>query len=390
MYTQDYSNIRFCMYVRKSQNREDKQVQSLESQKRELKTYAKKMGLNVVKIYEDSASAHKPSNRPNFDQMLKDIENGEIQGILTWKADRIARNMKEGGDLIHRLQTEEFVMIKTPSSQYLSTDNMLMLIIEMGMANQYSLDLSKNVKRGNKTKIENGGFCHVAPIGYKNCKETKTVIKDAERFSKVQELFKLCSTGKYSIKDLEKLCETKLFLKGVKSSSYLKKGSLYRILNNPFYYGWIKSGANQGWGKHDPMISEKEFKKIQSILGESNRKASTSQTFAYTGLLCCGECGSGITAAKKVKYRCPNCTAMQTARHPKKCKCGYQITEKDIAKGKFYTYYLCTKSKGKCMQKFVNGNLLDAQFIKFIGKLSANDDFVKWAEQWLEYLENHW
>lgn len=390
MHALDYGNVRFCIYARKSQNREDRQVQSLESQKQELKKYAKKMGLNVVKIYEDSASAHKPNNRLEFDQMLKDIDSGEIQGILTWKADRIARNMIEAGVVIHKLQTEQFTMIKTPFSQYLSTDNMLMLIIEMGMANQYSLDLSKNVKRGNRTKIQNGGFCNTAPIGYLNCKESKSIIKDPDRFKKVQEVFKLFLTGKYSIKDLEKLCETKLFLKSVKGSNYLKKASLYRVLNNPFYYGRVKNGDHTGWGSHQSMISEKEFATVQSILHNDNRKAQTSQDFAYTGFIKCGECTSGITAVKKVKYRCPSCNAMQTARNPRKCKCGYQITEKDIAKGKFYTYYLCTKAKGKCSQKPINGDKLEEQFVAFISDLIVEHDFITWSESFLTYLEEHW
>ncbi len=386
----NYGHVRFCIYARKSQNREDMQVQSLESQKRELQAYAQKMGLHVVAIYEDSASAHKPNNRPEFDKMLKAIESGEIQGILTWKADRIARNMIEAGVIIHKLQTEQFAMIKTPFSQYLSTDNMLMLIIEMGMANQYSLDLSKNIKRGNKTKIENGGFCNNAPIGYLNCKETRSIIKDPKRFKKVQEVFKLFLTGKYSVKDLEKLCETKLFLKSIKGESYLKKASLYRVLNNPFYYGRVKNGEHTGWGAHTAMISEKEFYEIQDILQQTNRKAVTSQDFAYTGFIKCGECTSGITAVKKVKYRCPSCNAMQTARHPRKCKCGYHICEKDIAKGKYYTYYMCTKAKGKCSQKPLNADKLDTQFVAFVGDLMVNNDFVKWSESFLEYLEKHW
>lgn len=390
MHSLDYSDIRFCIYARKSQNREDKQIQSLESQKKELKTYAKKMGINVVRVYEDSASAHKPYNRPQFDQMLQDINNREIQGILTWKADRIARNMIEAGVIIHNLQTELFTMIKTPFSQYLSSDNMLMLIIEMGMANQYSLDLSKNVKRGNRTKIENGGFCNVAPIGYKNDKETRTIIKDSERFEKVQKLIKLYATEKYSIKELEEKCTNELDLRGTMKNKPIRKNSIYRVLKNPFYYGRVKNGENISWGNHEAMISEKEFLKVQSILARSDRKAQTSQDFAYTGLLKCGECGSGITAAKKVKYKCPQCNTKQTARHPKKCKCGYQITQKDIDNGKFYTYYMCTKAKGKCSQKFLNGDVLDQQFSKFINDLIVNDDFIEWSESFLKYLERNW
>lgn len=189
-----YKNVRFCLYARKSQSREDRQVVSVESQVREVKEFAKKMGFKIYRAYEDAASAHKPNNRPGFKQMMKDLEKGEINAILTWKPDRIARNMVEAGVLIHALQTEVFDLIQTPYSRYLPTDNMLPLIIEMGMANQFSLDLSKNIKRGNKTKIQNGGFCSKAPIGYKNCKETRSIIKDPLKFKKVQKLFKMYLT----------------------------------------------------------------------------------------------------------------------------------------------------------------------------------------------------
>jgi site-specific DNA recombinase len=112
----NYKNIRFCLYVRKSQNREDRQIASIESQIRELKEFAKKMNFKIYKVYEDSASAHIPANRVQFKQMLEDLKKGEVNAILTWKPDRLSRNMIDGGQLIHSLQTESFALIQTPYS----------------------------------------------------------------------------------------------------------------------------------------------------------------------------------------------------------------------------------------------------------------------------------
>ena len=90
--------------------------------------------------------------------MLDAIENGEVDGIITWKADRLSRNLPKGGIIVLLLQQGIIKEILTPTTQFLPSDNMLLLTIEMGMANQYSLDLSRNIKRGNKTKLEQGGF----------------------------------------------------------------------------------------------------------------------------------------------------------------------------------------------------------------------------------------
>ena len=345
------------------------------------------MNFKIYSIYEDAASAHIPNNSPAFAQMLNDLKKGTINGILTWKSDRLSRNMIDGGHLIHQLQTETFQLIQTPYSRYLPTDNMLPLIIEMGMANQYSLDLSKSVKRGNKTKIQNGGFCNMAPIGYKNCKETKTVIKDSERFDKVQQLFYYYLSGKYSLSQLSKLCKETLQLKGVFSNKPLSVSSIQKVFTNPFYYGKVYNGIHEQRGNHPQMINFSQFEKIQKLLQQSGRRSATNCSFAYTGMLHCGECGAGITAEEKVKYKCPICNKKQTAKHPRKCSCGYQITKKDIAKAKRYIYYHCSRSKQKCTQKYLNATKLDAQFEELIAKLHRNLPCMKFAKQWVSFIE---
>ena len=73
------------------------------------------------------------------------------------------------------------------------------MYIEFGMAQKYVDDLSKNVKRGLKTKIENGWYPGVAPVGYLNNTDKITgennLIKDPERFTSLRRMWDLMLAG---------------------------------------------------------------------------------------------------------------------------------------------------------------------------------------------------
>lgn len=387
----NHEKIRFALYVRKSQEDKNRQVQSIESQLEVLKEHAENEDIKIIKIYEDCASAHKPNNRKGFNNMLQDINDKKVDGILCWKADRLARNHIEGGMTMHCLEQGIIKMIKTPYKTFLPIDNTLPLAIEFGMANQYSRDLSLNIKRGNKTKVKKGGWCHVAPQGYINNRLEKTIEIDPERFSMVRKMWDLALTGQYS---LQQICDVannewnfKTLKRGMTGGVRLRKGTLHGIFSNPFYYGYIKDGGHEAWGKHKPMITFKEFGEVQKIFRSEYHKTFTNSSFAYSKLIKCKECTSMITAETKVKYKCPKCDKKQTAKHPKMCSCGYMITKKDILKGRFYTYYHCSKSKGKCSQKSIRMELLDDQFENFLTSLTIDKDFINWAEKWFNYIE---
>jgi len=58
--------------------------------------------------------------------------------------------------------------IQTYQRSYCPTEHVIMMNVEFGMANQYVLDLSVNVKRGMRKKVSDGWFPHVPPLGYLN------------------------------------------------------------------------------------------------------------------------------------------------------------------------------------------------------------------------------
>jgi DNA invertase Pin-like site-specific DNA recombinase len=140
---------RYFLYARKSSENEDKQAASIPSQVDELKRLAKDHNLKIVDILTEEKSAKAPG-RIVFGQMLQEIHEGKADGILCWKLDRLARNPVDGGNIAWMLQQGVIQHIQTFQKGYFPTDNVMMMSVEMGMANQFILDLSLNTNRLSK------------------------------------------------------------------------------------------------------------------------------------------------------------------------------------------------------------------------------------------------
>lgn len=71
---------------------DNQREESIEGQLRECRVYAEKKDIKLVGTYIDRAMSAKTDNRPEFQQMVKDSENGLFDAIIVWKLDRFARN----------------------------------------------------------------------------------------------------------------------------------------------------------------------------------------------------------------------------------------------------------------------------------------------------------
>ena len=135
-----HRKIEYFLYARKSTESEDQQIASIDSQIEVLVDLAKREGLEIIDVLSEAQSAKAPG-RPVFNRMIERINNGEAQGIICWKLDRLARNPVDGGNISWMLQRETIKHIRTYDRGYYPTDNVLMMSVEFGMANQYVRDL---------------------------------------------------------------------------------------------------------------------------------------------------------------------------------------------------------------------------------------------------------
>ena len=83
------------LYARKSTDEPERQVLSIEAQMFELREFAKKENLNIVREFVESKTAKEPG-REIFNDMIASIEKNEAEGILAWHPDRLARNSVDG------------------------------------------------------------------------------------------------------------------------------------------------------------------------------------------------------------------------------------------------------------------------------------------------------
>jgi len=241
-----YPQKGFFIYSRKSSEDEDRQVLSIESQIKELKEMAQRMGLPIIEILSEARSAKEPG-RPIFNSMMERIKNGEADGILCWKLDRLARNPVDGGSIIWTLE-KQGIKIITPSQTYShESDNTILMYVEFGMAHKYINDLSRNVKRGLKMKLEKGWYPNVAPLGYLNNisrdKGNRTIIPDPERFPLIRKMWDLMLTGNYSPVKILNIANQEWGFKTRQMKKLggrpLNRSGIYRIFTNPFYAGFL-------------------------------------------------------------------------------------------------------------------------------------------------------
>src|SRR5439155_21511110 len=164
--------------------------------------------------------------------------------------------------------------------------------------------LIENVKRGNRTKLENGWLPNKAPIDYLNDRSTKTIVKDPQRFSIVRQMWDLMLSGAYTPPAILEIATNKWGLRTRDSrrtgGKPLSRSNLYDLFGNPFYAGVILWTGKTYSGKHEPMVTLDEFQRVQEILGRPCQPRPHDKIFAYTGMIRCGECGLSVTAEEKI------------------------------------------------------------------------------------------
>ena len=245
----------YFLYARKSTDEPERQILSIEAQLTELREYAQREGITVIREFIESKTAKEPG-REVFNAMLAGIERGETSGIVSWHPDRLARNSVDGGRIIYLIDTGKITALKFPTFWFDSTpQGKFMLNIAFGQSKYYVDNLSENVKRGIRQKLRNGIWPGWAPLGYANDKVKHDIYVDREKAKLIRKAFELYATGEYPLSEVRKMIND-CGLVGKKGKT-LSVSNYQYILKNPFYYGIMRHKGELYEGKHEQIITKK-------------------------------------------------------------------------------------------------------------------------------------
>lgn len=326
---------------------------SIDSQIVEMQKMAVTENLEIVITKRESHSAKEAGQRPVFNEIIEDIKKSRFDGILTWAPDRISRNAGDLGKIVDLMDQGLLKEIRTYGGQkFTNNPNEKFLLMILGSQAKLENDNKViNVRRGLRARAAMGLKPSLALTGYLNSKnkdEKCQVIVDPIRAPIIKKMFEKVANENQSGRQIYRWLKDSGFT--TRTGKALALGNIYRLLRMPFYYGVFEYPRGSGeWyqGKHEPIITKDLFDIVQDkILGE--KKKAYGREFAFTRMLECGYCKSGVTAEEKVK----------------------ELKDGSV---KAYVFYRCTKLRNlDCNNDQVSEQILIDETLKIIDSMSLD------------------
>lgn len=372
---------------------------SITSQRDLIQSFVSKCpDIELVAEYVDDGYTGTNFERPNFQEMMKAVERGEINCIIVKDLSRFGREYIDSGEFIEKMFPREGVRFISINDNYDSlavygsSDNLIVPFKNL-INDSYSRDISVKVRSNLESKRRRGEFiANFAVYGYaRDPKDKNQLIIDEYAANIVRMIFRWKIEGLSPVKIAAKLNEM-----GVLSPSEYKKanGSKYktsfkthrkaewspvavtRILTNETYCGVLIQGRRttpnykvkkviykdeSEWtrieGTHDPIIRSAEFNIVQRLMNEDCRSAPGGDAVhPLSGRVYCGDCGA-LAKRKVVSHA-----------------------------NKRYAYYSCPHSgkSGSCEAKTISEEALEAAVL---ASLRLQISLVLNMEQALSQIE---
>lgn len=341
--------FRVGIYARLSRddNNGNLESMSIANQRQILSDYVNEKGWILAGEYIDDGYSGTNFDRPDFKRMLKDIECGKIDCVVTKDLSRLGRNYSMTG-----YYTDEY--FPEQHCRYIAINDG---VDTMGANNDfaafhnvineyYPRDISKKVRQVKRTNAEKGMFMGSrAPYGYKKSPEDKhQLIIDEETSWVIKKIFDKFINGENArmiaddLNNMNLLCPRAYYyqLQGKDNprkdeSMTWSSATILQIIQKQVYIGNMVQGQRQvvsfkskkrrltepdEWivveGTHEPIISKDIWDEAQKIrqgryYPRNERKDKTDTIFI--GLVKCADCGATMCASMrsrppKLTYRC--------------------------------------------------------------------------------------
>ena len=320
---------------------------SIQTQKEMLTRYCRENGFAISQIYIDDGWSGTNTNRPSFQRMLSDIEDGKINCVITKDLSRLGRNYLETGSFTEIYFPEHNVryIAVTDGVDTAKGSTMDITPFKNLLNDMYAQDISKKIKSSVLTRQKQGKFTGgKAPYGYQKDIIDKSHLVIDERYAPiVRRIYDMAESGLGIERIAKKLSAEKIRRPGAVAAEthanyekYASDGKEFEwsvamvrnILRNATYKGAIigqkrptislKSKKRKGVAAaetfivesmHEPIISPERWELIQRII-TSRKKCDKGDKLKYdnifSGLVKCADCGYALIPYRSGRTQKPN------------------------------------------------------------------------------------
>ena len=337
------------MYCRLSKDDgTDNESASIATQKSILTDYVKKQGWHLAKTYVDDGYSGTNFQRPSFQNMIKDIENGLINCVITKDLSRLGRNYLDCGLYLEVFFPEHNVRyiavndgVDTLNKSAMDITPFRNILNEM-----YSADVSVKIKSAYRARFQQGKFMGTtAPYGYvKDPADHNHLLIDDKVAHVVREIFDLALAGN-GIAKIRKHINKQHILRPAayaaeqgatgyeryfeenEENRYIwSENSVRGILRSPIYAGnlagYKRIAANMKSKKrpsklpeewevipdtHEGIVTQEEFDTVQQLI-TSRRLPENKGGFEniFAGVIKCADCGYAMRAMSANRRKRPD------------------------------------------------------------------------------------
>lgn len=198
------SNFKVGIYIRLSRDDGNIESDSIVSQRSLLNQYIKENNLTKVDEYVDDGFTGINFERPSFKRMIKDIESGKVNMIITKDMSRLGRDYIGTGELIEKYfpnKNVRYIAINDGIDTFIDNTNNDIAPFKAIMNDMYAKDISKKIRSVLKEKQKQGEYmCSISAYGYKKHPTIKNkLIVDEQVRDIVEKIFDMYSNGHGSV-----------------------------------------------------------------------------------------------------------------------------------------------------------------------------------------------
>lgn len=352
-----------ALYVRVSSTGQlgrdgDEDGYSIPAQVKACEAEAASRGARVIKAYVERAESAKSDDRPVLQQMLKELPTLGVKYLIVHKVDRLARNRLDDATLYQRLVGMGIKLVSASENIDETPAGGLMHGMLATFAEYYSNNLATEIMKGLRRKHEQGGTPHKPPIGYLSKRELiggqdiRSVIVDEERAPLVRRAFSLYATGEWTLHKLAAYLEAEgLRSRGTRRypERPLSNSRIHALLHNPYYMGVVVWNGQRYPGKHEPLVDQDTFDRVQMLLAGARVGGERPQKHEHylRGSVFCDECLGRLLygrhrgrSGRHYEYFCCNNRAV---RRRGQCSSGHfsvEVTEEHIIEQVWATVFI--------------------------------------------------